>query len=79
MSGRQLSSWANPGVYISSDNSAHDDSVDTFVEIPLDTPPTALAPYVEQALRGLFVLFDGYSLPTSAYESWTQKLIERRL
>jgi hypothetical protein len=77
--GRQLVPWANPGVAISSFEVAHDDEVTTFVELPLDTSPTAIAPAVEQAVRELFVVFGGYQLPSSAIEQWVRRLVERQL
>jgi hypothetical protein len=77
--GRELASWARPAVTITPGHTAHDDTVDTFVEVPLDVPISAIAPYVEEAIRNLLLLFDGYGLPSQAVEYWTQRLIERRL
>jgi hypothetical protein len=77
--GRQLVPWANPGVLISSYEVAHDDEVTTFVELPLDTSPTAIAPAVEQTVREVFILFGGYELPSNAIEQWVRKLIGRQL
>ena len=79
LKGRTLNPWANPLVIISSYDLAHDDEVTTFVELSLDTPPTAIAPAVKQATRELFVLFGGYQLPGQAIEQWVRKLIERQL
>jgi hypothetical protein len=53
--------------------------VTTFVELSLDTPAAAIAPYVDQAVRGLFVLFGGYRIPLEAIEHWVRRLIERQL
>ena len=77
--GRELASWARPMVTITEGHTAHDDSVDTFVEVPLDTPISAIAPYVEEATRDLFVIFDGYSIASQTIEHWAQRLTERRL
>lgn len=79
LSGRELSSWAFPMSSVRPGHTAHDASVDTFVELPLDTPVSAIASYVQQATRDLFVLFDGYTFPIEALEHWVQRLIERRL
>jgi hypothetical protein len=79
LTGRQLDCWSNPMVPISSTDRAHDDVAETFVEIPLITPVNAIAPYVEQAIRDLFVLFGGYVMPTGAVENWVYRLIERKL
>jgi hypothetical protein len=58
---------------------AHDNLATTFVELPQDTAVSAIAPYVQRAIRELFVLFDGYSFPDDAIEHWVQRLIERKL
>lgn len=78
LSGRQLEPWANPMIFISG-GTAHDDAITTYVELSLDTAPSAIAPFVEQAILDLLILFDGYELPTNAIEHWVQRLIERRL
>jgi hypothetical protein len=70
LQGRTLDCWSNPMVPISVTGRAHDDVAETFVEVPLITPANALAPYVEQAVRELFVLFGGYTFPTAATEEW---------
>jgi hypothetical protein len=78
LSGRQLEPWANPHVTIIG-GTAHDDAVTTFIEVPLDTAPSAIAPFVDDATRRLFALFDGYRIPNQATEDWVRRLIERRL
>jgi hypothetical protein len=79
LKGRQLEPWANPVIPISSHGTAQDDTVTTFVELTLDTPESAVAPYVDQATRELFVLFGGYSFPTATTEHWVRRLVERKL
>jgi hypothetical protein len=76
---RRLRAWANPAVFFSAYGSAQDDSVTTCVEIPLDTPATAISPAVERAVQDLFLLFDGYSMPSNSVEHWVQRLVERKL
>ena len=76
---RELASWARPEFTIIPGRTAHDDMVNTFVEVPLDTPISAIAPYVEEATRDLFVIFDGYSVPSQAIEHWAQRLIKRHV
>jgi hypothetical protein len=58
---------------------AVDDSAEHFVELPLDTPVSAIAPYVEKVVNRLFSAFCGYKVQEAAIESWVQRLIERRL
>jgi hypothetical protein len=59
--------------------SSHTDIVGTFVEIPAGTPISAIAPYVEEATRDLFLAFKGKRLPSNVFEEWTKRLLERRL
>ncbi|MGB8898855.1 MAG: hypothetical protein WCC90_06245 [Methylocella sp.] len=76
---RQLASWANPLVTVRPGHKAYSDDVTTYIEVPLDTPVSAIAPFVEEATRELFALFDGYAMPSGAVEHWTKKLVERNL
>lgn len=79
LKGRKLEPWANPGVYLSSNGISGTELVTSTVEIPLDTPLNAIAPAVETVVRRLFVVFNGYELPSKVIENWTRRLIERRL
>jgi hypothetical protein len=79
LSGRELVSWANPMILITGGHRAHDNEVTTFTELALDTPVSAIAPFVEEATRDLFALFNGYKMPTEAAEEWARRLVERRL
>jgi hypothetical protein len=79
LKGRELDTWANPMVGTVLGRIAHDDEVTTFVEVPLDTPASAIAPYVERAVRDLFVLFGGFIPGSDTIEYWVKRLIERQL
>ena len=78
LSNRELSSWANPMVHVTGGHTAYDDVVESFVELALDTPISAIAPYVEQATRDLFLAFDGYTLPQNAAEYWVEAVLKRQ-
>jgi hypothetical protein len=77
--GRKLESWANPMAYISPRGQASDDTVVGFTQLRADIPTNAIAPAVEELVRPLFVLFDGFEMPSLAIESWVQRLLERKL
>jgi len=79
LSGRELASWANPMVGILPNHVAADDRAENFVELPLDTPVSAIAPYVGQVVDDLFSAFGGYQMRQEAIEEWVKRLIERRL
>ncbi|AAR23229.1 gp78 [Burkholderia pseudomallei] len=75
---RVLTSWANPARYITP-RTAKQDAVTSMVTVPVDVPPSALAEYVKTAIKPLYEIFDGFTLPGSVVDELTQKLLERRL
>jgi hypothetical protein len=79
LKGRQLHAWTDALITVSSSEVAHADQVTTFAELPMDTPASAIAPYVEQAIRELFVVFGGYRMQSVVIEKWVRRLVERKL
>lgn len=80
LSGRQLQSWANPFLHGNFDGgTAVDDTVETFVELSLDTPLAALHQFVYTATRKLYVAFNGAALPPSTVEELANQILERRI
>jgi len=79
LKGRRLSSWSEPGRFSSSSYYAYQDEVLSFVNVPLETPISALDAYVAQAVKPLFEVFDGYTIGKKAVEDYTRRLVERRL
>jgi hypothetical protein len=77
--GRMLVSWANPLAPVLPGFFASDDDAETFVEVPASTSVSAIAPYVEEATRELFLAFGGFAFPPEAVENWVKRLIERKL
>ncbi|MEW6616008.1 MAG: ATP-binding protein [Thermodesulfobacteriota bacterium] len=77
--GRELVSWANPGRYISPGRSAYQDEVISFINVPLETPLSALGDYVNKVVQPLFETFNGFSLSKNLIEDLTQRLIQRKL
>jgi hypothetical protein len=78
LAGRQLSQWSDPYGGIAW-GEAHDNEITTYTEMSLDTPISAIAPFVDQATRDLFILFNGYVLTAGAIEDRIKRLIERRI
>lgn len=76
---RELVSWANPGRYISPGRSAYQDEVFVHINVPLETPLSALGEFVNHAVQPLFEIFDGFVLGKEVVEDLTRRLIERRL
>lgn len=75
---RYLSSWAQPGRFLPENYSAYQNEVLAFVNVRLETPLSALAQYVSQAIRPLFEVFNGFVLDNIVFEDLTKRLIERR-
>ncbi len=54
-------------------------TAESSVELSLDTPHSALAPYVSQAVAPLFAAFNGYQASDALIESCVRKVLERRM
>ncbi len=80
LDGRKVQGWANPlrSIGLGSTASATP-TIDAYVEVPLDTPHLALAPYVAKALAPLFAVFGGYEVKDQVVEEAVKQLVERRL
>jgi hypothetical protein len=76
---RRISSWASQARYFSPGKDAYQDEVTTFVNIPIDTPSSAVSEYVYKATQELFNLFDGLVLRKDIVEDLSRRLIERKL
>jgi hypothetical protein len=74
-----LASWAEPGRWFRTNAVAQEDECLTTVTVPLETPPTGIAPHVENAVRGLFVLFDGYEFESRIIEGIVSNTLQREL
>jgi hypothetical protein len=80
LKGRKLSSWVNALIYNAWGSSpAQDNDAVSYVEIPADTPASALGPHVSQAIAPLFTKFGGYVVSAKVVEDCVKKLLERRL
>lgn len=79
LQGRELVAWANPERYISRGRTAYQDEVTSFVQVPLDTPLSALSEFVFQVTEPLFQVFDGFILGKQVIEDLTNKLIQRKM
>lgn len=79
LGGRELSSWANPLVSVLPGHTAVDDTAECYIEMPLDTPASAIAPYVDKVINDLLIKFDGYQIRSETIEGWVKRLVERQL
>jgi hypothetical protein len=80
VAGRQLRSWANPVAVGSTGPSSisREDTLTSYAEISLDTPPQAIAPAVDAATRKLFAAFGGYQLRADQIEERVATLLTRQ-
>lgn len=76
---RRLVEWANPMWGFGGGGKSSSKTVRSFVEIPLDTPHSALAPHVAEVVAPLFAAFNGHQVEVSLIEECIQRLIERKL
>ncbi len=76
---RELSSWVKPERYISPGRYSHQDEVTAYVNVPIDTPLSALSEYVYKVTKELFSVFDGFVLGKNQVEDLARRLIERTL
>jgi hypothetical protein len=79
LQGRELVTWANPSRYISPGRIAYQDEVMSFIDVPLETPVSALPEFVFQTTKPLYEVFDGFELSRSVVEDLTNRLIQRKL
>lgn len=79
LAGRELSNWANRARRIRGSRTARQNEVLSEVIVPLSAAESALAPFVADAVRPLFAVFDGWEVSDSVVEELTRRLVERRL
>lgn len=78
LAGRELVSWADPMRYITP-RTAIQDEVTSKISVPLETPLSAIAEHVKAAVRPLFEIFQGFTMPDSVVDEVTQKQLNRRI
>jgi hypothetical protein len=79
LKGRTIGSWSGqvlviPGLY----KTAEDEDT-SFVAMPADTAESAVAPFVQKAVRSLFARFDGYAMGLNVIEQLVRMVVERRV
>lgn len=77
LEGRKLVAWSHEG-RLWPKGPTHDDVVTAFISVPLETPLSSIADFVDQVIKRLFQAFDGFTLEKSLVEDFTRKTIERR-
>ena len=76
LTGRRLISWVEPGRFLGPEGPAYQDEVSAFVKVPLETPLSALGEYVNQAVKSLFEIFNGFELSQDVMEDLTRKTLK---
>ena len=76
LQGRRLASLVEPARYIPPEGPARQDEVFAFVEVPLETPLSALGEFVNRAVKPLFRVFNGFVLSKDVVEDLTRKTIK---
>lgn len=75
---RSLVSWADPRHFLLAKGPAYQDEFITCVEVPLQTPLSALGEIVNQVVQPLFEIFDGFELEKGVVEELTHEVLETR-
>jgi hypothetical protein len=79
LGGRRLTAWASPYFDVLEGGTAHDDMIESCVQFSLDTPLSALAQFVDESTKRLFVAFEGATIPRRTIEDLVKRLFERKL
>jgi hypothetical protein len=75
---RMLVSWVDSARHLSYGRLAYQNEVKSEVTMPLDAPQSAIFQYVEEAVRPLFEVFDGFELATKIIEELANKVLTRQ-
>ena len=80
LKGRKLYDWASPGLLVPGRGcESHSSGAEAFVQVPMETPHSALAPFVRSVVGRLFALFDGYEAPRKWIDDCVQKMTQRKI
>ena len=80
LNGRTISNWVNKNMFFfNNDSYSNSSGAESFVEISLDTPDSALAPHVATAVAPLFAAFNGYQMKINLIEDCVSRMVERRM
>jgi len=75
--GRHIDHWLDNG-FSSPHQETREDSIESYVEVPADTPASSIAPYVQRATSRLFGSFAGFELKPDAIEIEVNRLLKRK-
>lgn len=75
--GRRLASWVDSWSYMSPAGTAYQDEVVSAVDLPIETPDSALFQYVYEALKPLYEVFDGSKVSVETVEGMVEKALAR--
>jgi hypothetical protein len=79
LSGRELSTWANPERHISPGRRSVQDEVTIFVNVPASANEGALTPIVKNVMDDVTSIFSGFTIPQQVVENMVKRLFDRRL
>lgn len=78
LANREMDPWADRMVFIMGGRTSMDDTVESYVEIPVSTSPSAVGTYAKLATDRLVGAFDGMSIPPARYDELVERLLARR-
>ena len=78
LKGRELSAWVFPERIPTPGRRAYRDTVSASIDVPLNTPQSALHTVVEEVTAPLYAAFDNFQVPASVVEELVTRLLQRR-
>ena len=78
LEGRTATFWMSQIRHFPLDGRCHDAEASAFVAVPLATAPSAVAPFVATATRGLLAKFNGFAMPAEDVERCVRLVFDRR-
>lgn len=75
--GRHIDHWLDNGFSLPR-GETREDSIESYVEVPADTPASSIAPYVQRATSRLLGSFAGYELKSDVIEAEVNRLLKRK-
>lgn len=78
LSGRSLVSWADSKRWFSGYRKAHQAEVSSFIQVPLDTPLSAIGSRVSEVLSNLYDVFGGFEQPEPFVSNVVAEFLSRR-
>jgi hypothetical protein len=79
LEGREFDAWVMPERFVSPGYRAQQDTAESRLNVPLEVPTSAIAPFVRVATAPLFAVFGGFAPGPGVIEELTERALSRRM